>query len=82
MDNHFAYATWALPGLIDDIHSKLAGHHTKYHGDRIDVAHVSTFTAAQLEGVEMDGNYSMTLWMPLSRAVMLLPSMYRCNKFP
>merc|ERR1719295_243006 len=63
MDNHFAYATWALPGLIDDIHSKLAGHHSKYHGDRIDIAHVSTFTAAQLEGVEMDGNYSMTLWI-------------------
>jgi len=63
MDNHYAYATWTIPGLLDSIHESLERRGTRYHAGKTDVEHVSVHTRAQLDEVGFTGNYTFGLWI-------------------
>jgi len=63
MDNHFAYATWTIPGLLDHIHERVEARGVHYHAGKSSVEHVSVHTRGQLDAVGFQGNWTFGLWV-------------------
>lgn len=63
MDNHFAFETYVIPGLMDDIYHKLLANNIKFTVHKNVKEHTSDYLKHQLDLIEYDGEYTFGLWI-------------------
>merc|ERR1719361_487938 len=63
MDTHFAYSTYTMPGLMDQIFSNLNRYNLKFKVGKQKARHASDHTKQQLDLVGYSGEYTNGLWV-------------------
>lgn len=63
MDNHFAYSTWTVPGLLDTIHANLKAHGHKFKITKNTAAHAPSHTKQLLEEMGYEGEWIFDFWV-------------------
>jgi len=63
MDNHFAYSTWTVPGLLDDIYEAAKKHDIKFKITKNTAAHAPEHTKLLMEAMDYHGEYIFDMWM-------------------
>lgn len=63
MDNHFAYSTWTVPGLLDTIHANLKAHDIKFKITKNSAAHAPEHTKMLMEAQGYEGDWVFDFWV-------------------